>query len=160
MRKKEREITDRREIERVLTEAKVLRLAINEAGAPPYIVPVNFGYRDGAVYFHSSYEGKKIELITKDPMVSFEAETDVAIIAPADPTNACEWGVAYRSVIGHGRARLLVDDGEKRAGLLAIMAGVAPEIGLSALILSDKIMKITAVVKIEIEAMTGKKHRV
>jgi nitroimidazol reductase NimA-like FMN-containing flavoprotein (pyridoxamine 5'-phosphate oxidase superfamily) len=160
MRKKEREITDRHELETVLKTARILRLAINESGAPPYIVPVNFGYRDGAVYFHSSYEGKKMGLIAKDPMVSFEAETDVAIIAPADPTNACEWGVAYRSVIGRGRAIVLTDADDKRTGLLALMTGVAPDIDPSTFTLTDKTVTITAVVKIEIEEMTGKKYRV
>ncbi len=160
MRKKDREITDRHELETVLKTARVLRLGINEAGAPPYIVPVNFGYKDGAVYFHSSPEGKKMELIAKDPVVSFEAEADVAIVAPADPANACEWGVAYRSVIGRGRAIVLTDAGEKRAGLLALMAGVAPDVDPSSFTINDKIVTITAVVKIEIEQMTGKKYRV
>jgi uncharacterized protein len=160
MRKKEREITNRQEIETVLQNARVIRLAINESGAPPYIVPVNFGYHDGAIFFHSSREGKKMELIARDPVVSFEAETDVAVVAPADPTDACEWGAAYRSVVGRGRARPLTDDDEKRAGLLALMAGVAPDVDPSSFTLDEKIVNVTAVVKIEIEAMTGKKHRV
>jgi uncharacterized protein len=160
MRKKEREITDRHELETVLKTARILRLGINEPGAPPYIVPVNFGYADNAIYFHCSYEGKKMELIAKDPVVSFEAETDVSIIAPADPTNACDWGVAYRSVIGRGRAHVLTDADEKRAGLLVLMTGVAPDADPSSFTLTDKTVKITAVVKIEIEQMTGKKYRV
>jgi uncharacterized protein len=160
MRKKEREITDRREIEQILTEATVLRLGINEEGAPPYIVPVNFGYKDNAIYFHSSYKGKKMELIAKDPVVSFEAETDVAVVAPTDSSNACEWGVAYRSVIGRGRARLLTDADEKRAGLLVFMTGVAPDVDPSSFTFTDRIVEITAVVKIEIEEMSGKKYRV
>jgi uncharacterized protein len=160
MRKKEREITDRHELETVLKAAQILRLGINEPGAPPYIVPVNFGYKDGAIYFHCSYEGKKMELIAKDPAVSFEAETDVAVVAPANSTDACEWGVAYRSVIGRGRAVLLADADEKRAGLLILMAGVAPNVDPSSFMLNDKIMDITAVVRIEIEEMTGKKYRV
>jgi nitroimidazol reductase NimA-like FMN-containing flavoprotein (pyridoxamine 5'-phosphate oxidase superfamily) len=160
MRKKEREITDRHEIERVLTGAKTMLLAINEAGAAPYVVPVNFGYRDGAVYFHSSPKGRKMELIAKDPMVSFEAETDVAIVAPKDPTNACEWSAAYRSVIGYGRARLLAEADEKRAGLLVLMAGVAPDVDPSSFTLTDEIVAVTAVVRIDIERMTGKKYRV
>ncbi len=90
MRKKEREITDRHELETVLKTAKTPP-GDQRAGAPPYIVPVNFGYKDGAIYFHCSYEGKKMELIEKDPAVSFEAETDVAVVAPANPADACEW---------------------------------------------------------------------
>jgi nitroimidazol reductase NimA-like FMN-containing flavoprotein (pyridoxamine 5'-phosphate oxidase superfamily) len=158
MRKKEREITDRREIEAVLKAARIMRLAINDPDGPPYIVPVNFGYRDGAIFFHSSYDGKKMELIAEDPLVSFEAEADVSIIPPADRTSACEWGVAYRSVIGRGRARLLTDPDEKRAGLLTLMTGVAPDVNPSEFTINDEILTITAVVKIEVEELTGKKN--
>jgi nitroimidazol reductase NimA-like FMN-containing flavoprotein (pyridoxamine 5'-phosphate oxidase superfamily) len=63
-------------------------------------------------------------------------------------------------VIGRGRATLLTDAGEKRAGLLALMAGVAPNVDPSSFTLNEKIVNITAVVKIEIEEMTGKKYRV
>jgi nitroimidazol reductase NimA-like FMN-containing flavoprotein (pyridoxamine 5'-phosphate oxidase superfamily) len=160
MRKKDREITDRREIERVLTEAKTMLLAINKPGAPPYVVPVNFGYRDGAVYFHSSPLGKKMELIAKDPMVSFAAQTDVTVVAPEDRTAACEWSVAYRSVVGSGRAVPLTDPEEKRAGLRVLMHGVAPDIGPAEFRLPDEIVAITAVVRIDIHEMTGKKYRV
>jgi nitroimidazol reductase NimA-like FMN-containing flavoprotein (pyridoxamine 5'-phosphate oxidase superfamily) len=161
MRKKEREITDRHEIEAILQRARILRLAVNEAGAPPYVVPVNFGYRDGAIYFHSSYQGKKMELIARDPVVSFEAEMDVAIIPAGDNKGCCDWSVAYRSVIGCGRATLLTDPREKTEGLRAIIAAAAPDdMETSAVTFPDKILDITAVIKIEIEEMTGKKNRV
>ncbi len=158
MRKKEREIIDDRQIEQVLTEATVLRLGINEEGAPPYIVPVSFGYRDGAIYFHSSHEGKKMELIARDPRVSFEAEGQTSIMAPADRANACEWSAAYRSVIGHGTATVLEEPEEKREGLAAIMAHYAPDIGSASLTLLAEIISITAVVRIDVNAMTGKRH--
>ncbi len=69
-------------------------------------------------------------------------------------------GVAYRSVIGRGRAVLLTDADEKREGLLVLMAGVAPNMDPSSFTLNEKIVNITAVVRIEIEEMTGKKYRV
>ena len=160
MRKKEREITDRHEIEEVLARAQVLRLGITEPGAPPYIVPVNFGYRDGSIWFHSSYKGKKMELIAKEPSVSFEAEADVAILAPPDQSVACDWGAAFRSVVGQGRAVLLDSEAEKIEGLRIIMSHYAPGLDPSAFTFSEKILKITAVVRIEILRMTGKRNKV
>jgi hypothetical protein len=158
MRRKEREITDRHEIEQVLTKAQILRLGINEKGRPPYIVPVNFGYRDGVIFFHSSYDGKKMELIAKDPVVSFEAEADATIVAPEKRTRACDWGVAYRSVMGNGSATILTDTDEKREALRIIMTGVAPDVDPSTFTFPNEILTITAVVKIEVEQMTGKKN--
>ena len=160
MRKKEREITDRLEIETVLKTARILRLAITDPDGPPYIVPVNFGYRDGTIYFHGAYQGTKMELIAKNPNVSFQVEADVSIIVPTDRTKACEWGAAYRSVIGHGRAVLLKDPEEKREGLRVVMSGVAPDIDPASFALPEKMVSITAVVRIDIEHMTGKKNRV
>ena len=59
MRRKDREITDRAEIEAILNEAMVCRIGLADDGEP-YVVPVSFGYEDGSVYIHSAPEGKKI----------------------------------------------------------------------------------------------------
>jgi hypothetical protein len=60
----------------------------------------------------------------------------------------------------HHVFRVLADTDEKRAGLLVLMAGVAPNVDPASFTLNEKIVNITAVVKIEIEEMTGKKYRV
>jgi uncharacterized protein len=43
-------------IQHVLQTAYIIRIAIHDEGAP-YIVPVNFGYSDGKIYFHASKTG-------------------------------------------------------------------------------------------------------
>ena len=45
MRRKEKEITDKNQIEKILEESPVCRLAMVD-GDKPYMVPMNFGYRD------------------------------------------------------------------------------------------------------------------
>jgi uncharacterized protein len=55
MRRKDREITDRTEIEAILNEARVCRIGLAEGG-DPYIVPLCFGYEEGSVYLHSAPE--------------------------------------------------------------------------------------------------------
>ncbi len=71
MRKKEREITDIREIEQVIAGADICRIGFVD-GDEPYIVPVSFGYEDNAIYFHSALEGRKVNLIKKNSKVCFE----------------------------------------------------------------------------------------
>ena len=44
MRRKDREITERAEIEAILREAQVCRIALADDDGP-YIVPMSFGYR-------------------------------------------------------------------------------------------------------------------
>ena len=58
MRRKDREITDRAEIEAILNEAMVCRIGLADGGEP-YVVPLSFGYEDGSVYIHSAPEASK-----------------------------------------------------------------------------------------------------
>jgi len=57
MRRREKQITDTKQMEQILAQAQVCRLAMVDKGHP-YVVPLNFGYRDGALYFHSALEGR------------------------------------------------------------------------------------------------------
>jgi nitroimidazol reductase NimA-like FMN-containing flavoprotein (pyridoxamine 5'-phosphate oxidase superfamily) len=53
MRRAGKEITDRAGIDGILRDARVCRIGLPDEGRP-YVVPVCFGYRDGALYFHSA----------------------------------------------------------------------------------------------------------
>ena len=149
MRRKEREIKDQKEIENILKACSVCRLAMVD-GDKPYLVPMNFGYRDGALYLHSAREGKKIELIKKNPEICFEADE---IVRFRKAKLACDWGVEYKSVIGSGKAVFLTGPEEKRRAFDIIMAQYSDE----AFDYSDNMLEKTLVIKIEIETMTGKK---
>lgn len=52
MRRKQFEIKDKRIIEEILSKSEVCRIALVD-GDRPYIVPLNYGYKDHAIYFHS-----------------------------------------------------------------------------------------------------------
>lgn len=153
MRRAELEVKDRGEIEAILRKAKVCRIAMCE-GNKPYVVPVLPGYEDNALYFHSATEGKKVEMLRANPRVCFEVDIDVEVVLGKAP---CASSVKYRSVIGWGRAEFVEGEEEKAKALDVIMrhhggsfmdyAG-SPE--------AKKAMSRVAVVKIEIEKMTGK----
>jgi uncharacterized protein len=150
MRRNDREIKDRAEIETVLEEATVCRIGLADNGGP-YIVPLSFGYEDGSVYLHSAHEGKKISLLKKDPRCCFEVDVCDKVTRGDKP---CYWGMRYRSVIGYGRAVFLEDPGEKRHGLSCIMrhyGGGTPEF-------SESDLAPVTVIRIAVESMTGKKH--
>ena len=103
MRRHDREITDSREILSIVNECKVIRLAMLDEQGLPYIIPLNFGYRfaDGVFtfYCHSAREGRKLELLRRDPRVSFEMDCR-GELQSAD--HACGYGYYYASVIGSG----------------------------------------------------------
>ena len=149
MRRKEREITDIEEIEKIIKKAKVCRLGLVD-NDEPYIVPVNFGYERNALYFHCALEGRKIELIKKNNKICFEIDTDVEIVSSEKP---CDWTTKYRSIIGVGRARILDNDEEKTHGLSLLMKQYSegePSLDF------EKLNSVL-IVRIDIKSITGKK---
>lgn len=148
MRRKEKQITKTADIEQILKQGQVCRLGFVDNNVP-YIVPVNYGYQDQALYFHSAREGRKIDLIRANPLVCFEVDELVKMNKAA---NACDWGVSFKSVIGTGTARILETPAEKKAGLDIIMAHYSGR----SFDYPDKMLAKTTVIKVTVEEMTGK----
>ena len=149
MRRADRYIADRKEIEDILRQSTVCRLAMVDAGRP-YLVPLCFGYDAGVLYLHSAPVGKKIDLLRKNRNVCFEFDTDTIAVPAETP---CGWTMRYRSVIGYGIAGFVEDLGEKRAALDVIMRQYAE--GTHEY--SDETLRKTAVIKVEILEISGKK---
>ncbi len=120
MRKIDREITDFYEIVEVMKNCDVCRLALNDDGYP-YILPLNFGVEviDGIIYlyFHSALEGYKVALLNKDNRASFEMDCKHQL-QYFEEKGYCT--MAYESVIGRGRIRILNEE-EKMEALKKIM---------------------------------------
>jgi len=150
MRKKDKEIKDKKSIEFIMKRATVCRIGLSENNVP-YIVPLSFGYKDNCLYFHSAKEGKKIDMIRRNNNVCFEIDIDSEVVKGE---NACGWTMKYYSIIGFGRAFLIEDFEEKRKVLDIVMEHYA---GKSSLEYSEQAVNNAAIIKVEIESMTGKK---
>jgi hypothetical protein len=149
MRRRDKELIDRTVIDGIIHRAKVCRLAMAD-GDYPYIVPLSFGYAKNTFYFHSAFEGKKLDILREHNRVCLEVDVDCEPVPAAD---ACKWSMRYRSVIGFGKASFIEDPTEKRRALDTIVAHYAPgKTGAYA----DKILAKTTVFKVEIDTMTGK----
>jgi len=149
MRRRDKEITDAGLIEEILSSSQICRIAMID-GADPYLVPVNYGYADRALYFHSAAGGKKIDILRRTGRVCFEIENFSAIVTDEVP---CEWTTKYRSVIGYASVAFLEDDAGKRAGLDIIMAQHGKK---DANEYNDNQVRSIVVVKLTIETITGK----
>jgi len=62
MRRKDREITDRKTIDEILSKSLICRVAMME-DSTPYIVPLNYGYCNNALYIHSAPIRKKLNCL-------------------------------------------------------------------------------------------------
>jgi nitroimidazol reductase NimA-like FMN-containing flavoprotein (pyridoxamine 5'-phosphate oxidase superfamily) len=149
MRRKEKEILDREEIESIINKADVCRFGL-AVDNNPYIVPLNFGYRDNCLYFHTPQVGKKIDMIKTNNRVCFELDIDREVVRAENP---CDWTMKFRSVIGYGRAFLVEDIDDKRLALDIIVEHYSGRVNEY----KEKMVEHLAVIKVQIESMTGKK---
>ena len=149
MRKARQEIKDEKALEEILRGATICRMAMMD-GDLPYIIPFNYGYRDGCLFIHSAPEGKKIDLLMKKSHVCFEVEDSMEI---TKGDQACDWTTRYRSVVGYGNVEILSDEASKQLGLEVIMA----QHGAPQLIeFNPKNMKRMVILKLTVTSMTGK----
>jgi nitroimidazol reductase NimA-like FMN-containing flavoprotein (pyridoxamine 5'-phosphate oxidase superfamily) len=122
MRRKNREIESIQEKLALLAKGKVCRLAMAD-GNQPYVVPLNYGYEyaEGVLtlYFHGAGEGKKIDILKKNPQACFEIDGEGSLIDGGD--RACGYSYAYESLIGFGSVTFLEDPKEKARGLNILM---------------------------------------
>ncbi|SRR6056297_23296 len=151
MRKSDREITDIQEIEEILNKGKVCSIAFCNEGRP-YVVPMNYGYRDSELYLHSALSGKKVDLAQKNPGVCCTVYLEEKIISSAEP---CEWTCNYRSVIADGEVEFLSGEKEKSEGLNVLMEHYA---GKSFEFPAEALSRVL-VWRVRLSNITGKKHK-
>jgi nitroimidazol reductase NimA-like FMN-containing flavoprotein (pyridoxamine 5'-phosphate oxidase superfamily) len=152
MRHPERKIRNRETIAALLNHSQIGRMAtINRRGVP-VIKPVNFIYRDGKIFVHSSLKGEKIRDIRRGSAVCFEVDEPVAYVTSRD--SACRGDFYYRSILIQGKAALVNPLSKKLAILEKLMEKYQPEGGYEGI--SGEILKRTAVIEISIQEMTGK----
>jgi nitroimidazol reductase NimA-like FMN-containing flavoprotein (pyridoxamine 5'-phosphate oxidase superfamily) len=150
MRRKDKEIIDFEEIEAILTDANVCRIAMVDEGCP-YIVPMNYGYGNGCIYLHSAPEGKKIDLLRKNPDVCFEIDTDVEIMKS---DKACNFSTRYRCIIGYGTIEFLQDIAEKETGMKVLLRHITSRDDWE---IPAPMLAHVAVMRLNIKEMSGKK---
>jgi len=114
----------------------------------PYAVPLNYVYKNGAIYFHSALEGQKLDLLKENPRVSF-CVVGAAKILPQ------KFSTAYKSVIAFGTAEL-VEGEEKRQALLELINKYAYEFQKAGQNYVERDADKCIVVKITVEHLTGK----
>lgn len=150
MRRSEKEICDPQEIDAILQRAPVCRIAL-AAGNSPYVVPVNFAATSTHLYFHSATAGRKIDMLRNNPCVCFEVDLPGEVV---QGKTACAWGMAYKSVIGFGRAHFLESAEEKKKALDLLMKKYS---GREAFVYPDEALDKVCVVGVNMEKVSGKR---
>lgn len=117
---KQRDLTFKPELESIIEKCEVCNLAMVDESGHPYVLPMNFGYIEGFVYFHSSGSGRKIDILRKNShvCVSFSADHKLEWV---NEQVACSWGMKYRSVLVFGEVEFIDDYDQKEEALKILM---------------------------------------
>lgn len=122
MRRKDREITDFHKMTQIVAACDCCRLGLVD-GEEAYIVPMNFGYEiaEGQLllYFHGAAEGRKLELLPRQSVVTFEMDTKHELVTGS---TGCKYSWLYQCVMGTGAVTILTDRAEKTRGLETILS--------------------------------------
>lgn len=152
MRRKDREITEKKEIFDIIKKCDVCRVAFFDEKFP-YIVPLNFGAileNDSiTIYFHGANAGKKMELLEKNNAVAFEFDCNHVLV---EGEKACNYTMKYQSVCGNGYIEKLPQE-QKLQAFIAIMKQYTDKRQLS---FSPEALEATTVLKLTVNEITGK----
>jgi len=156
MRRVDREVTDVSEIIGIIESCDVCRLAFSENNVP-YIVPMNYGYeyRSGelTLYFHGAKEGKKHDIMRKNPVACFEMDCSHKLI---EADEASGYTMEYESVIGIGNIHYCVERPEKINALRQLMRKYAKDKEFA---FPDHVLESVTVFKLIVSEFTGKRYK-
>ncbi|MDR3279600.1 MAG: pyridoxamine 5'-phosphate oxidase family protein [Synergistaceae bacterium] len=148
-RRKDKLVTDRGWIEEVLSEGRVVCLALASLDGDPYVLPIGYGYDDGVIYLHGAAKGLKNDLMAANPRVSFNVSVGVELMR--DDAGE-KFSNKYRSVTGFGTIEEITDlDGKNRALAILMRQYKGPHTDIT-----EERSKSVWVARIAIREMTGK----
>ena len=152
--RREKLITDIDTVIDILEKSKVLHLGLVD-GDEPYVVPMNYGYTmdEGklTLWLHGATQGRKYDIIRKNPKVFFEMECD---LQPFEGDVACKYGISYSSLMGRGTAVIIEDSQEKQDALTFLMK---TQTGMD-FEFNEKLASVVGIIRIDVIDYTAK-HR-
>lgn len=159
MRRADREVTEPQQVEAIIATCKIVSLAYTDAEGIT-IVPLNFGYvfdtesNHLTLYFHGSATGRKMDAVKAAGNalpVAFEMATDCEVV---EGRTLCNWGEAFKSIVGNGTASIIDNLDEARQGLALLMKQQA---GMEHVEFTDQqVHAVTTVWKVEADYLTAK----
>ena len=141
-----------------LNDEHVGRISSIDENGFPQIIPMNFVFLNDAIYIHSHVKGEKLNNISRNNKVGFEADRELEFLPSyfEDPHDASLADTLYISVVIKGIASFVTDREEKTLALNGLMEKYQPE-GQYDPIKSDmRVLDAVTVIKIVPETINGK----
>ena len=151
MRRKDREM-DRDFALGVVDKCEYAVMSMTDTEGEPYCLPLTIARDGDFIYFHSAKDGKKISTLVKNPSVCMSCVGDTKRATDKFTTE-------FESAIVRGRASEVTDDEEKIHALRLICERHTPANMHEFDAAISKSLSRTAVWKIEISDITGKRKK-
>ena len=159
VRRQDREVKDKDWIIALLNRADYGVLATCKEGQP-FTVARNFSYdvEKHAIYFHGARIGRTFENAENGSLANLNvSEMGEWIVAE----RAMNFGVMYKGVVVFGRLSIVEDNDEAKRGLQLLMNKHFPELKPDAdyEATTDVDLKVTAVLRMDIDSWSGKEKK-
>lgn len=105
MRMIERICEDQKKIHTLLLEQQTGYLGLSSRDMP-YIVPLNYVWYDGNIYFHGANEGRKVDIMRENANATFVVCESMGTLVNPIPANT---DTAYLSVMVFGKMEIVTD---------------------------------------------------
>lgn len=151
MKRQDRLVDDQKQIDDIIMRSQVCRLGVYD-GEEPYVIPMNFGYKDQIIYLHCAKRGRKVDILSEGSRICVEFDI-MHNVKPHDEV-ACRWSISYESVIAWGTPIIIEDTKEKRMAMDAIMDMYSERGNWD---YPDVAIKNTVMIKIKLEDASGKR---
>ena len=152
------EIKSYKKIKEFLEDEHVGRVSSIDTNGFPQIIPMNFVFRSDAVYMHSHVKGEKLDNISRNNKVGFEADRELEFLPSyfEDPRNASLADTLYISIVIKGIASFVSNREEKTLALNGLMEKYQPEGHYDPLESTMRVLDAVSVIKIIPTSLHGK----
>ena len=144
-------VKDNEECERIVrgTYQGVLSMSVDDE---PYALPLNHAYVDGRFYFHCANAGRKLEVIKRNPRVTYVISKYYGDSAELAKALKCHGD--WESIVAQGRARIVSEDAELIADMRTYMAYY----GHGDYQHGDDLLGRTRMIVVDVERMTARRE--
>ena len=145
-------------VKEFLNEEHVGRVSSIDMNGFPQIIPMNFVFLNDVVYMHSHVKGEKLDNISRNNKVGFEADSELEFLPSyfEDPHNASLADTLYISVVIKGIASFVSDRDEKTLALNGLMEKYQPEGQYDPIESDMRVLDAVSVIKVNPQTIHGK----
>ncbi len=121
-------------------------------GDLPYALPINHAYKDGKFYFHCGAMGRKLEIIHRNPNVTYIISKYYGEASDFEKSLKCHG--LWESVIAYGKAKIISEKEE----LLSTFSTFMAYYGKGNFEPSETFFETTRAIVIEVDKMTVRRE--